>query len=364
MLFRQLFDRESCTYTYLLADEATKEAILIDPVRELIDRDIALLDELGLTLKYTFETHVHADHVTASGMLRQRLGSQSVLSAAGGAPCVDNAVLDGDELQFGGHTITCLATPGHTDGCMSFHVPDLGAVFTGDALFIRGCGRTDFQQGDAATLYNSIHTQIFTLGDDTKIYPGHDYKGRTVTTVAEERAHNPRLGGGRTVQEFAEIMGNLKLAPPKKLAEAVPANQRCGLPLEVPKLDPKLGWTVVRSRDGIPEVNTSWVADRIGSYRLIDVREPDEYTGELGHIQRAELHPLKTLAGSAGGWDRSAPVVTVCKSGGRSGSAAALLESMGFQYVASMAGGMMLWNEESRPVQFVAPNPSRASIDA
>ena len=145
MLFRQLFDRESCTYTYLLADEQSREAILIDPVRELLQRDLTLLGELGLTLRYTFETHVHADHVTASGLLRQQLGSQSVLSARGGAPCVDVAAEDGQQLSFGQHTVTCLATPGHTDGCMSFFVPDLDAVFTGDALFIRGCGRTDFQ---------------------------------------------------------------------------------------------------------------------------------------------------------------------------------------------------------------------------
>ncbi len=351
MLFRQLFDRESCTYTYLLADEATKEAVLIDPVREHVDRDLTLLTELGLTLRYTFETHVHADHVTGSGLLRQKLGSQSVLSARGGAPCVDVAAEDGQQLRFGRHLVSCLATPGHTDGCMSFHVPDLGAVFTGDAMLIRGCGRTDFQQGDASTLYASIHGKIFSLPDSTKVYPGHDYNGRTVSTVGEERAHNPRLGGGRSVEEFSKIMGELKLAPPAKIAEAVPANQRCGLPLEVPRLEPSVGWSVVRSREGIPEVNTSWVADRRGSFRLIDVREAGEYHGAEGHIDGAELVPLKTLAGPAGQWDRAQPIVTICRSGGRSGSGAALLESMGFQYVASMAGGMMLWNDEGRPVQ-------------
>ncbi len=358
MLFRQLFDRESCTYTYLLADEETKEALLIDPVRELLDRDMTLLAELGLTLRYTFETHVHADHVTASGLLRQKLGSQSVLSARGGAPCVDVAAEDGQELRLGKHRVTCLATPGHTDGCMSLHVPDLGAVFTGDALFVRGCGRTDFQQGDARTLYRSIHGKIFALPDDTKVFPGHDYNGRTVSTVAEEKAHNPRLGGGRTVDDFVEIMGRLKLAPPAKLDEAVPANQRCGLPVEAPVMEPSVGWTVVRSREGIPEVNTSWVADQLGRFHLVDVREREEYTGDLGHIAGSELVPLKALAGAAGGWDRAQPVVTVCRSGGRSGSAAALLESMGFQYVASMAGGMMVWNDEQRPVSTLAPDPS------
>jgi sulfur dioxygenase len=364
MLFRQLFDRESCTYTYLLADEQTKEAILIDPVRELLERDMGLLDELGLTLKYTMETHVHADHVTASGLLRQELGSQSVLSSQGGAPCVDIAAEDGQELTFGSHTVTCLATPGHTDGCMSYHVPDLEAVFTGDALLIRGCGRTDFQQGSPQTLYASIHDQLFTLGDDTKVFPGHDYKGRTVSSIGEEKVHNPRAGGGRTVEQFAEIMGNLNLAPPKKIAEAVPANQRCGLPVDVPQVDRSVAWSVVRSREGVPEVNSSWVADRIGRYRLIDVRQPAEYTAELGHIHGSELVPLDALAGAAASWDRAAPVVTVCRSGGRSGTAAQLLESMGFQYVASMAGGMMIWNEEERPAQYIAPVASRPSADA
>ncbi len=231
MLFRQLFDRESCTYTYLLADEESGDAVLIDPVRELIDRDVQTLQELGLTLRYTLDTHVHADHVTASGLLRQRLGSESVLSARGDVACVDVAVQDGDVIPFGAHRIEVRATPGHTDTCTSYYVPALSAIFTGDALLIRGCGRTDFQQGDPEVLYRSIHEQIFTLPDATWIYPAHDYKGRTVSTVGEEKAHNPRVGGGKTVQEFTAIMDNLNLAPPQKLHEAVPANQRCGLPL-------------------------------------------------------------------------------------------------------------------------------------
>ena len=268
---------------------------------------------------------------------------------------MDVAAEDGQQIAFGRHRITCLATPGHTDGCMSFHVPELGAVFTGDALFVRGCGRTDFQQGSAHTLYASVHGQIFTLPDDTRVYPGHDYTGHTVSTVGEERAHNPRLGGGRTVEQFVEIMGQLKLAPPQKLAEAVPANQRCGLPMEGPLVDPGPGWSVVRSREGVPEVNTSWVADRTGQFRLVDVREPAEFGAELGHIPDAELVPLQSLARAAGSWDPAQPVVAVCRSGARSGTAAALLESMGFQFVASMAGGMILWNDESRPVGYTTP---------
>ena len=231
MIFRQLFDRESCTYTYLLADATSREALLIDPVRELIERDIELLRELGLTLRLTLETHVHADHVTASGLLRERLGSQSVLGVRGGAPCVDRAIDEGDVILLGSHPIEARATPGHTAGCMSYVVPDLAAVFTGDALLIRGCGRTDFQGGSAETLYDSLHARIFSLPPSTRVYPGHDYQGRTVSTVGEELEFNPRLGGGRSKAAFVQIMADLHLDPPSKLAEAVPANQRCGLPV-------------------------------------------------------------------------------------------------------------------------------------
>ena len=309
MIFRQLFDRESCTYTYLLADDATGDAILIDPVRELIDRDLQILAELGLTLRYTLETHVHADHVTASGLLRQKLGSKSVLSARGGAPCVDVAVEDGDTIRFGRHHVEVRATPGHTDGCTSYYVEDLGAVFTGDALFIRGCGRTDFQQGSPQTLYASIHDKIFSLPDTTKVYPGHDYKGRTVSTVGEEKAHNPRLGGGKTVDEFAAIMNNLNLAPPKKLHEAVPANQRCGLPLPIDGAGAVkiAGWApIIRNEDGVPEVTVAWVAANAAEFRLVDVRNPDEWDGPLGHIASAELVPLPTVANALADADRLA----------------------------------------------------------
>ena len=157
MIFRQLFDRETCTYTYLLADEDTREAVLIDSVREHYDRDRSLLEELGLTLRYTLETHIHADHVTASGLFRARVGSRSAVSALGGASCADIHLADGDTLTFGSQTIEARATPGHTSGCMTFVHHGQGMAFTGDTLFIRGCGRTDFQQGDAATLYRSVH---------------------------------------------------------------------------------------------------------------------------------------------------------------------------------------------------------------
>jgi sulfur dioxygenase len=351
MIFRQLFDRDSCTYTYLLGCERTREAILIDPVKDLVDRDVQVLTELDLTLKYTLETHVHADHITASGLLRQRLGSQSVLSARGGAPCVDIAIEDGQTLQFGDCSIEARATPGHTNGCTSYYVADEDMIFTGDALFVRGCGRTDFQQGDPATLYASIHGKVFSLPDDTKIYPGHDYKGRTVTTVAEEKAFNPRLGGGRTVEQFAEIMEGLNLAPPKKLAVAVPANLQCGLERPASSGSSTAWAPVVRSGEGVPEVTTAWLGANAHTVRIIDVRQPAEFNDELGHIAGAELVPLADLANAAADWPKDAPIVTVCKSGGRSGNGAALLESMHFQRVGSMAGGMLKWNADGLPTE-------------
>lgn len=227
MLFRQLFDRESSTYTYLLADEQSREAVLIDPVRDQLERDVQLLDELGLKLTHTVETHVHADHVTASGLLRERLGSRSVLSKAAGAGCADVLAGEGDEVRFGKYSLHVIETPGHTEGCLSFHEPTTGRVFTGDTLLIRGCGRADFQQGDARALYHSITRKLFALSDDTAVYPGHDYRGHTVSTIAEEKRLNPRVAG-KTESEFVHIMNDLKLAAPKKLHEAVPANLACG----------------------------------------------------------------------------------------------------------------------------------------
>lgn len=224
MNFRQLFDPETSTYTYLLADDRTLEAVLIDPVREHVERDVTLLRELGLRLLYTLETHVHADHVTASGLLRERLGSKVVVGARAGVQNADLALGDGVGVRFGEHWLEARETPGHTGGCVTFHWPDAKRAFTGDALLIRGCGRTDFQQGDPRRLFHSVRDRIFTLPDDTQLHPAHDYQGRTVTTVGEEKRFNPRLGTARTEEEFVQIMGALKLAYPKRMDEAVPAN--------------------------------------------------------------------------------------------------------------------------------------------
>jgi len=229
LIFRQLFDPETSTYSYLLADARTREAVLIDPVREHLERDTTQLRELELRLVYTLETHVHADHVTASGLLRERLRSRIVVGAQTGVLNADLALAGGTGVRLGDHWIEARETPGHTSGCVTWVCAQAGLAFTGDALLIRGCGRTDFQQGDARRLFRSVREHIFTLPDETRLHPAHDYQGRMVTTVAEEKRFNPRLGLGRTEEQFLEIMGALKLAYPRHMDEAVPANLRSGL---------------------------------------------------------------------------------------------------------------------------------------
>lgn len=229
MMFRQLFDPESSTYTYLLADEETREAILIDPVIEQVDRDLGIVADLGLQVRFVVDTHVHADHITAAGVIRERTGAKTVLSHRAGVGCADISAKDGDQIPFGRYHLEVRETPGHTNGCLTYVTSDRAMVFSGDALLIRGSGRTDFQQGDARALYRSVHEKIFSLPASTLIYPGHDYKGRTVSSVDEEKRLNPRLGGGRTEEEFVEIMRRLELAYPKKIDVALPANLKCGV---------------------------------------------------------------------------------------------------------------------------------------
>ncbi len=230
MLFKQLFDQETGTYTYLIADEETQEAVLIDSVREQAERDAKLIQELGLTLKYFLETHIHADHVTAVSDLKKVFPQAlSVVSAKGGAPCADILVHEGDEVEFGSLKIKVLETPGHTDSCVSYVMDD--RVFTGDALLIRGCGRTDFQQGSPERLYASVTQKLFTLPGETLVFPAHNYVGFTVSSIQEEQRLNPRLAN-TSEAEFVKIMNQLNLPKPKRIEEAVPANLNCGNPLE------------------------------------------------------------------------------------------------------------------------------------
>lgn len=347
MIFRQLFDPQSSTYSYLLADERSGEAVLIDPVLEQVRRDRALLAELGLTLRCTLETHVHADHVTGAWLLKQRAGSRVALSAASGAQGIDMPLAHGDRVPFGERYLEARETPGHTTGCMTFVLDDESMAFTGDALLIRGCGRTDFQQGSARTLYRSVHSQIFTLPPSCLLYPGHDYRGLTVTSVDEERRLNPRLGNGIGEADFTGYMNNLGLPHPKQIDVAVPANLQCGKLSDMPIQSAEPAWAPLTfTFAGIWEIHPHALEEIADKVQVVDVREAAEFNGPLGHIKAAVLIPLGELTARAGELSRALPVVAVCRSGARSAQACVILQRQGYSDVANLAGGMLRWRAE------------------
>ncbi|MBI5450220.1 MAG: MBL fold metallo-hydrolase [Gammaproteobacteria bacterium] len=353
LVFRQLFDPQSSTYSYLLGDRASNEAILIDPVFEQAARDMALLRELELGLVTTLDTHAHADHVTGAWLLKQRLGGKIAISAASGAEGADIRLGDGDRISFGKRHVTALATPGHTNGCMTFVLDDESMAFTGDTLLIRGCGRTDFQQGSAHRLYLSIKTRIFTLPDDCLLWPGHDYRGLTVTSVAEEKAHNPRLGGNISESDFAGYMEHLGLPHPRQIDIAVPANMICGRLTDGVLATEGPGWAPATfTFAGFWEIDPSWVEEHGTALQIVDVREAEEFAGPLGRVPGALNIPLGTLAARAGELSRDErPVITVCRSGARSAQAVTILKKAGFDKVANMAGGMLRWRALNLPTQ-------------
>jgi glyoxylase-like metal-dependent hydrolase (beta-lactamase superfamily II) len=349
LVFRQLQDQKSSTYTYLLGDPSSGEAVLIDPVLEQARRDAALIRELDLKLVLTLDTHVHADHVTAAAILKKTTGSRIAVSASSGAENIDVPLHDGERLKFGRRYLEARATPGHTNGCMTFVLDDQSMAFTGDALLIRGCGRTDFQQGSAEALYRSIKDRIFALPEDCLLFPAHDYRGLTTTSVAEEKRFNPRIGGARSEQDFVGYMANLGLPHPKQMDAAVPANLKCGfIDTAAPALD--ADWAPLRyTYSGIDEIDPEWVAEHRRELQVVDVRDPHEYTGELGHIAGAKLIPLGRLAAEAEALDKGVPVVAVCRSGGRSAQAVTILTRAGFGKVANLAGGMLEWHMRGLP---------------
>ena len=234
MIFRQLFEPLSSTYTYLLGCEETGQTVLIDPVIVAMDRDLALVNRLGLTLAYTLDTHIHADHITAGLELKKKAGSKIAAPAYDRLPCTDFGIEEGKPFQVGGITLQPLHTPGHTDGHFAYLSGD--RVFTGDALLIEGCGRTDFQNGDAEALYKSVREKLFSLPDDVLVYPAHDYKDRHVSSIAQERKRNPRLGEERSLAQFKNIMANLNLPYPTFMDYAVRGNKLCGVcPRDLPE---------------------------------------------------------------------------------------------------------------------------------
>lgn len=362
MIFKQLFDPETWTYTYLLADPISKEAVFIDPVNTHIDDYIALLDTHGLQLKYTLETHVHADHITAGGLLRQRLGAQTAVSRLCGAEIADIQIHDGDIFEFGdGEQIKVIATPGHTKGSLSFLWRD--RVFTGDSLFIGGCGRTDFQGGDAGALYDCITQRLFTLADEILVYPGHDYQGRWVSSIVQERTANPRLAG-KTREQFIEIMANLNLPKPRLIDEAVPANRYCGLdenerqdavavreasrPIRNETTTQDL---VTEAKQHITEVNVATAKQLLaeGNIVLVDTREESEYAA--GHVDDAILLPRGVLEFKIANIpelaDKSKAVLIYCRLGNRSALAAQTMQQLGYANVLSMAGGYEAWTKSN-----------------
>jgi glyoxylase-like metal-dependent hydrolase (beta-lactamase superfamily II)/rhodanese-related sulfurtransferase len=339
----QLFEPESSTYTYIIGDEMTKEAAIIDPVMETLDRDLKFLEELGLNLLYILDTHVHADHITAAAEIRKITKAKTAVSALSGVECVDLLLEDAQELKLGNKTIKAIATPGHTNSCMSFYFE--GRAFTGDTLLIRGSGRTDFQQGSPEKLYHSVHQKLFQLPDSTLVYPAHDYRGFTSSTIALEKKFNPRLGVHKSLEDLKKIMSELKLPYPKKIDISLPANLKCGIIKETRALRPQIV-------DSIPEVTCDDVLKHSSRIRLIDVRRPEEFNGELGHIEGAELVTLgEELTHFLAQADINQEIAFICRSGGRSSQATAESIRQGFTKTVNMAGGMLLWNEKKLPIK-------------
>lgn len=376
MIFRQLFDDDTWTYTYLIADPVHKEALLIDPVNTHVDEYVKMLNDMGMTLKYSLETHVHADHITASGLLRQKFGAQTGVSAMCGAETADIQIKDGDVFNFtNGEQIKVIATPGHTKGSISFLWRD--RVFTGDSLFVGGCGRTDFQAGDPGDQYDSITKRLFTLPDDTLVYPGHDYQGRWVSNIKQEKTTNPRLAG-KTKEQFIEIMNGLNLPKPKYIEQAVPANRYCGLEenerqdaidqREIVRESAKTGDEptvncggtitangvsvqdlVSSAKQQITEVNVDNAKKLIaeGSVKLVDVREESEFAA--GHIDHATSLPRGVLEFKIGNnpdlTDKNQAILLYCRTGGRASLAALSLRALGYKNVLSIAGGYEAWQK-------------------
>jgi len=351
LIFRQLFDPQSSTYSYLLADRRSREAVLIDPVFEQARRDAALVQELGLKLVATLDTHVHADHVTGAWLLKAACGSAIAISAASGAAGADRTLAHGDRVAFGTRYLEVRATPGHTQGCATFVLDDESMAFTGDCLLIRGSGRTDFQQGDARAMYRSVRSQILTLPPACLLYPAHDYRGLTVTSVEEERRFNPRLGGEIGEGDFVGYMNNLGLPHPKLMDVAVPANLHCGEPQGAAPPPDEPSWAPLTfTFAGIFEIQPHALEEHAPSIQIVDVREREEFTGPLGRVHGAINIPLGDLPRRLDELSRDRPVVAVCRSGARSAQASVLLSKSGFPRVANLAGGMLRWRGEGQPV--------------
>jgi sulfur dioxygenase len=359
MFFRQLYDTESSTLTYIIADLESTETVIIDPVITEIETYKALLIEYGLTLKYSLETHIHADHITASGRLRQSLKCQTGISQFCDSKLADIQIKECDRFELGkNETITAISTPGHTLGSTTFVWRD--KIFTGDSLLINGCGRTDFQGGDAGQLYDSITKKLFNLPDETLVYPGHDYKGFRVSSIGQEKILNPRLAD-KSREDFIIMMNSLDLPKPKLIDIAVPANRYCGIDEDeaIQASDVNLSINngrlltssqlVARIKTEITEILPSEVVPMLTQEDviLIDIREPSEY--EESFIPSAHLIPRGVLEFKIMELEKiinpQNKIILYCRSGNRSALAAASLNKMGFRNVMSMIGGYEAWKK-------------------
>ena len=349
MIFRQLFDNVSCTYTYLIGDPTSRQAVIIDPVFEMHRRDLALIRELDLGLSYCIDTHCHADHVTGAWLIRRATGCKYATAASNDVQGVSVPLEDGQVVQAGSIALRALATPGHTAGCMSFVIDEARMVFTGDALLIRGAGRTDFQGGSAHDLYRSLREKLFSLDDDFLVYPGHDYRGCCTSSIGEERIHNPRIGGQASEHDFVGFMDNLNLPHPKKMDEALPANLRGGKPEDGLYPDYCAWGPVNFCFSGICEIDAEWVATHPTDVTIVDVRDDWELK-ETGFIKDALHIPLDNLLQRLDEIKRDKPVIMICRSGKRSGQGVRMLSQKGFDRIANLTGGMVAWLDRDFPV--------------
>ena len=343
MIFRQLFDSVSSTYTYLIASRAGAEALIIDPVLDKVDRYVQLLRELDLKLVKAVDTHVHADHITGLGALRDRTKCVTVMGEQSGVDVVSMRVVDGDCIDIEGVELKAIYTPGHTDDSYSFLFED--RVFTGDTLLIRGTGRTDFQHGSAVAAYDSIFNKLLKLPDDTLVYPAHDYKGDTVSTIGEERAFNPRLQVS-SVKEYAEIMDNLNLANPKMMDVAVPANLKIGLSQD--EVEAK-GWSVSAE----PALDLVGQPDVV----LVDLRDKGERErhGVIPGSIHAPYTDLEENVGPSGMLHELAAatgkrLVFYCAFGERSAMAVQAAQDQGLTTACHIKGGIDAWKQVAGPI--------------
>ena len=344
MLFREL-NRGKCK-TYLLACERTKRAALVDPVKGCAERYLALLAYEGLKLDAVIDTHTHADHPTGSFLLKDLTDARYVMHRRAPVPVANDHVEEGDVVRVGDIAMKVLYTPGHTPDSMSLYVD--GRLLTGDVLLIGGTGRADFAGGDAGQQYDSITQKLFTLPDETIVFPAHDYRGNTSTTIGREKQQNPRIAG-RTREQYVELMASLEFPLPDKIQEVLQPNQSA---ID----DDKAKFPDLTQLNRVRQLSADEVRARLSAGPqpfVLDVREPTEYTGELGHITGSRLVPLRELADRVGELQafKTGPTIVVCRSGVRSTTAAAILEGMGFERVYNMQGGMVDWNDRRLPVE-------------